>query len=104
MPSIKSKITNEEDNSSSSSLSSLITKYYIDPSLNQTGNFDNYLTTSLGFLNTLPEFDWIEDINHRKVKLPNITNKKTLILDIDETLIHSDSFCQDFDATLELSH
>jgi Dullard-like phosphatase family protein len=67
--------------------------YYIDASENYAGNFDNYLNAALKFLNLLPAKDWTNEINSKKVRLPDHpTNKrkKTLILDLDETLIHSD--------------
>ena len=72
-------------------------KYYVDPSCNSNGNFDNYLTNALNLINSLPKsFPNKTQIHSiaQKLQLPkeNLNNvlKKTIILDLDETLIHSD--------------
>jgi Dullard-like phosphatase family protein len=65
--------------------------YYIDASQNYSSNFDNYLNGALKLINLLPEIDWEEDIKKKTIHLqPILSNKKTLILDLDETLIHCD--------------
>lgn len=64
--------------------------FYIDASENYSGNYDNYLSSSLKLLNILPKINWEPEIAKRRFKLEGETDKKTLILDLDETLIHSD--------------
>jgi Dullard-like phosphatase family protein len=66
-------------------------KYYIDASENYYGNFENYLITCLKLMNHFPEINWEKEIKTKSVELPkNTSGKKTLILDLDETLIHAD--------------
>ena len=66
-------------------------KYYIDASENYYGNFEVYLTTCLKLLNHFPKINWEKEIKSKIVKMPKTNSrKKTLILDLDETLIHAD--------------
>lgn len=66
-------------------------KYYVDSSQNSNGNFDNYLTSGLKLISLMPEQNNQSEIKEKSVALPQNTQKsKTLILDLDETLIHSD--------------
>jgi len=67
----------------------------MDSSHNINGNFDNYIKKSLKLISLFPkEENYIKNIKKisNKINLnDNInSNKKTLILDLDETLIHSD--------------
>jgi Dullard-like phosphatase family protein len=82
--------------------------YYMDISDNIDGNYDCYLHNSLKLLNLLPkDYNFSEEIEKRKVDLPdgeeenNNTNKKTLILDIDQTLLHAD-LLNEFDHSDEI--
>jgi CTD small phosphatase-like protein 2 len=68
-------------------------KYYVDSSQNSNGNFDNYIQSGLKLISLFPNINYekeIENISNSFNLLENKTNKKTLILDLDETLIHSD--------------
>ena len=70
-------------------------KYYVDSSQNYNGNFDNYIKKGLKLISLFPkEENYIKEIEKIsqsfKLKDNNNSNKKTLILDLDETLIHSD--------------
>ena len=72
-------------------------KYYVDSSCNSNGNFDNYLTNALNLINNLPksfpnktQIQTISTSLHLPKDNLNNTLKKTIILDLDETLIHSD--------------
>ena len=68
-------------------------KYYVDSSQNSNGNFDNYLKSGLKLISLFPNINYekeIENISNSFNLLENKSNKKTLILDLDETLIHSD--------------
>ena len=68
-------------------------KYYVDSSQNSNGNFDNYLKSGLKLISLFPNVHYekeIENISNSFNLLENKSNKKTLILDLDETLIHSD--------------
>jgi hypothetical protein len=70
-------------------------KYYIDPSQNTPLNFDNYVQYGLKLISLFPlENDFEKQIKEKKICLNkeknfNI-NKKTLVVDMDETLIHGD--------------
>ena len=68
-------------------------KYYVDSSQNSNGNFDNYIQSGLKLISLFPNINYekeIENISNSFILLENKSNKKTLILDLDETLIHSD--------------
>ena len=68
-------------------------KYYVDSSQNSNGNFDNYIQSGLKLISLFPKENYqneIERISNSFNLLNNDNNKKTLILDLDETLIHSD--------------
>ena len=74
-------------------------KYYVDSSKNNNGNYDNYVKNALKLISLIPfrKLNISEKIEEIKKNL-NLTypqalfskNKKLLILDIDETLVHSD--------------
>ena len=67
---------------------------------NKPGNYDNYLRTSLfhilkikkHFLNTMPQTHFQDIINQNYIDKISDKNKKILLLDLDETLIHADFF------------
>ena len=70
---------------------------YIDPIENFPGNYQTYITKCLKSINNLNALLDTEEINSKFLSYINSnkitlgkTNKKTLILDLDETLIHSD--------------
>ena len=68
-------------------------KYYVDSSQNSNGNFDNYVKSGLKLISLFPNVNYdkeIENISNSFNLLDNKLNKKTLVLDLDETLIHSD--------------
>ena len=68
-------------------------KYYVDSSQNSNGNFDNYIQSGLKLISLFPNVNYdkeIENISNSFNLLDNKLNKKTLVLDLDETLIHSD--------------
>ena len=68
-------------------------KYYVDSSQNSNGNFDNYIQSGLKLISLFPNINYekeIENISNSFNLLDNKLNKKTLVLDLDETLIHSD--------------
>ena len=74
-------------------------KYYVDSTQNNNGNYDNYVKNALKLISLIPFRklfinDKIKEIS-KKINLnnwknENKENKKLLILDLDETLIHSD--------------
>lgn len=78
--------------------------YYVDPSENYPGNYDNYLIQALSFIIKMPLIDWSKEIKIRSVNFPLLTKKKTLVLDLDETLIHADInlSCKNHDALIEI--
>jgi len=80
---------------------------FIDPIENYSGNYQNYVTKSLKSIHSLKPFMETEEyyhlLNSKKINLGNqviqikqtdneyqLIQKKTLILDLDETLIHAD--------------
>ena len=70
-------------------------KYYVDSSQNYNGNFDNYIKKGLKLISLFPkEENYMKEIEKISqsihLKDNKNSNKKTLILDLDETLIHSD--------------
>ena len=69
-------------------------QYYVDSSQNRNGNFDAYIKSGLKLISLLPKENYINQIEKIsstfKLKDNVNQNKKTLILDLDETLIHSD--------------
>ena len=74
-------------------------KYYVDSAQNNNGNYDNYVKKALKLISLIPfrklsVNDKIKELS-KKIKLNNLKNKnfenkKLLILDLDETLVHSD--------------
>ena len=65
----------------------------VPSSFNYNGNYQNYLGRIMESIPVLLMQDYSNLINQRKVNLSDIEiskNKKTLILDLDETLVHSD--------------
>ena len=74
-------------------------KYYVDSTQNNNGNYDTYVKNALKLISLIPFRklfinDKIKEIS-KKINLNNLKNenkenKKLLILDLDETLIHSD--------------
>ena len=74
-------------------------KYYVDSTQNNNGNYDNYVKNALKLISLIPFRKlFINDkiksisnkINFDYLKNENSENKKLLILDLDETLVHSD--------------
>ena len=69
-------------------------QYYMDSSKNSSINFDTYLQSSLKLISLFPSNaneSFKKQIEEKAITLPNKqSNKKTLILDMDETLIHAD--------------
>ena len=74
-------------------------KYYVDSSKNNNGNYDNYVKNALKLISLIPfrNLGISEKIKEIKKNLaltypicPLEKNKKLLILDLDETLAHSD--------------
>jgi len=76
--------------------------YYVDSSKNNNGNYDNYVKNALKLISLIPYqklniSEKIREIQKNlKCNIPPVSssffnsNKKLLILDIDETLVHSD--------------
>ena len=76
--------------------------YYVDSSKNNNGNYDNYVKNALKLISLIPYHKLNISERIRKIQkklkcdIPPLSssffnsNKKLLILDIDETLVHSD--------------
>ena len=74
-------------------------KYYVDSSKNNNGNYDNYVKNALKLISLIPFRklflnerikEIAKKINFENLKNSSDANRKLLILDLDETLIHSD--------------
>lgn len=67
---------------------------YVESSLNFQGNYHNYVYRTLRSILHLRQYNYNEQLENKKVMLPSFEpcngNRKTLILDLDETLIHAD--------------
>ena len=71
-------------------------KYYVDSTQNNNGNYDNYVKNALKLISLIPFRklfinEKIKSISN-KINFDYLKNenKKLLILDLDETLVHSD--------------
>jgi CTD small phosphatase-like protein 2 len=62
---------------------------YIESSQNYQGNYNNYVYGALHSMTGLTKLDYSTVIEANRIQLPAVY-KKTLILDLDETLIHAD--------------
>lgn len=62
----------------------------MESSFNIQGNYQNYISQVIRSLNPLAHVDFTPFIQERLVLLPEYNKKKTLLLDLDETLIHAD--------------
>jgi len=69
----------------------------VESSFNIQGNYQNYVTQVIRSLSPLIKIDFTSLIQERLVLLPEYNKKKTLLLDLDETLIHAD-FDERFDS------
>jgi Dullard-like phosphatase family protein len=64
---------------------------FVESSLNFKGNYHNYVSRVLKSLVPIRFINYSNILKENKIILPESNNnKKTLILDLDETLIHSD--------------
>jgi CTD small phosphatase-like protein 2 len=63
---------------------------YVEASQNFQGNYSNYVYEVLRSITPLMKLNYSTYINKRRVACPKGTGKKTLVLDLDETLIHAD--------------
>lgn len=66
-------------------------KYYVSAMDNFYGNYTNYIVNALMMTTTLPTLEYFtQEINKKRKNFKLSPYKKLLILDIDETLIHTD--------------
>ena len=93
--------TSTTENSSSSDTSSPTSQetlfesyydlYYVDSSKNTPITYDFYLQNALTLISHIPtETDFSNKIKHKSLSIPHSFKKQTLILDMDETLVHTD--------------
>lgn len=102
----KSSSTNDTD-----ILGDLMSRYYYDISENISENFENYVVNNLTIISYLQEIipkgeknTNLSSMNLARVKAFD-SSKKVLLLDLDETLIHSDfeNQCHNIDAEINIS-
>ena len=69
-----------------------VRKYYVNSAENSNLNFDHYIQSALKLISQFPKKEFFkEKIEKKKISLSTPSrNKKTLILDLDETLVHAD--------------
>lgn len=81
--------------------------FYIDPSFNYAGNYQNYVTSTLNSINMIKKSQLNKIVSQKKKLLARLADpqKKLLLLDIDETLIHSDFewACSNHDAIIHFT-
>jgi len=80
---------------------------FVDPRLNRHGNYSHYVDEVFKTIMEFPRIDFMSKVREKMVVLPEIDhNKITLILDLDETLIHTDFHCQYgvYDKVLEFTY
>lgn len=79
---------------------------YVESSLNYQGNYQNYVFKTLQSIIPLKDVNYSNLIEQRRVLLPEQNTKKTLILDLDETLIHSDfeGYYKNYDSIINFSY
>ena len=68
-------------------------KYYVDSSQNSNGNYDIYITNALKLITLFPKKNFMNEIHEisKKIVFPkNNQHKQTILLDLDETIIHVD--------------
>jgi len=66
-------------------------EFYMDIHFNTEDNYEAYVYSCLKSTYYFPaNIDWDEEIKTRKITLPSTNKKKTIYLDLDETLIHCD--------------
>lgn len=63
---------------------------FVDSINNYPENYQNYVTKTLKSITKITKLDLSKEIEKRKVTLPYSNKKHVLLLDLDETLIHSD--------------
>jgi len=64
---------------------------FVDPRENKPGNYNIYIEKVIRSLKTFDKIDFLTILNEKLIHLPdNFKKQYTLVLDLDETLIHSD--------------
>lgn len=78
----------------------------VECSYNYQGNYQNYISRVIYSLQPLFKVNFSKHIKERLLLLPEYNKKKTLILDLDETLMHADFARRfiDHDKVLYFSH
>jgi hypothetical protein len=79
---------------------------FIDCKENRHGNYSHYIERVFRTAKVLNQIDFLSKVKDKSIVLPNLDEKKlTVIIDLDETLIHSDFRCQygDYDEVLEFT-
>jgi len=63
---------------------------FIECSYNYKNNYENYVTKSLKSMLKFKNFSFDQEVQKRTFSLPQSSKSKILLIDLDETLIHSD--------------
>jgi len=63
---------------------------YVEPNENRPGNYNKYLRKVIKSVKDFDKIDFTQAIEKKAVVLPPTDKKLTLVIDLDETLIHSD--------------
>lgn len=88
-----------------SSFSDKDTAFYIESSHNINGNYFNYVSTVLKNLRNFDNIDFLPAVNKHSIHLEQ-SSKKSLFIDLDETLVHADFnyYFNHHDCYLEFFH
>jgi CTD small phosphatase-like protein 2 len=71
---------------------------FIDTFKNVANNYDNYVQSSIKSTLAFKDLDFEREVSRRLVQLPPTNKKHTLVIDLDETLIHA-NFETEFNPT-----
>ena len=80
---------------------------FVESSENFPGNYNKYLEKVIRTLKDFDKIDFIPQIEKRSVFLPKNDKKFTLVIDLDETLIHSDfdnELNEEYQKILQFNH
>jgi len=80
---------------------------FIESTENSPGNYNKYLKKVIKTLKGFDRIDFQPEIDKRAVFLPKSNKKYTLVIDLDETLIHSDfdnELSENSHKTLQFTH
>ena len=96
--SVSSKNTNDSllssedsDDFNENHFEEICRKFYVNSADNSNSNFKAYIQSALHIIANYPKKEHFKgEIEKKKIEIEHTSHKKTLILDLDETLVHAD--------------